>query len=129
MEDNNTIEETSDLLIRRMPKASLDVLSQKAKAVNQDRQDYVKDLLVKAAVVPERYAYRVMGQVGKGAIRRFSDHVNGTSTTFSNFNQDEHDAMQRAENFIRRNQPGDREKALEMLFAQFGEDNVFEIPA
>lgn len=127
MEDIN-IEEVSDLLVRKMPKASLEMLSQKANAVNQDRQEFVRELLVKASVIPERYAYRVIGQVGKGGIRRYSDHVNGTTSTFGSFNQDEADAMHRAENFIRRNQPGDREKAVNLLVAQFGEDNVFEVP-
>jgi hypothetical protein len=81
------------------------------------------------AALPEFYGFRVLGQVGKGMVKRYSNHVNGTGATFSNFNQDEIDAMERAENFIRRNQPGDKEKAYSVLVEQFGDDNVFEVSA
>jgi len=121
-------EETSDLLIRRVPKSVLEALSTKAGGVDQDRMEFVRKMLISASGVPERYAYRIYGQVGKGAIRRFTDHVNGTSSPFANFNQDEADAVNRAEDFIRRNAPGDKEKAYQLLVSQFGEDQVFEIP-
>lgn len=120
--------ETKDLLIRDMPVDALDALTTKARAVDMDRMDFVRKMLVKASALPETYAYRVIGQVGRGTIRRYSSHINGTGSTFANFNQDEADAMQRAENFIRRNAPGDREKAVALLMAQFGEDQVFEVP-
>ena len=119
----------ADILIRGVSDDDANILSQKAKAVNEDRIHWLATQLHKLAVVPETYAFRVMGQTGKGTIRRYSDHVNGTSATFRNFNQDEADAMERAENFIRRNAPGDREKAVSLLVSQFGEDNVFEVPA
>lgn len=120
--------ETKDLLIREVPVEVLDRLSTKAKASDQDRQEYVRALLIRASAQPVTYAYRVNGQVGRGTIRRYSDHVNGTSASFSNFNSDEADAMRQAEDFIRRNAPGDRERAYELLTAQFGVDGVFEIP-
>ena len=123
------VAKTKDLLIRDVPIDALERLSTKAKAVDQDRQDYVRALIVKASALPETYAYRVHGQVGRGVIRRYSNHLNGTSTTFSNFNQDEVNVMREAEDFIRRNAPGDRERAYELLLAQFGPDQVFEVPA
>jgi hypothetical protein len=36
--------------------------------------------------------------------------------------------MRRAEDFARRNHPGDRERAFDILTTQFGEDGVFEVP-
>lgn len=117
-----------DLLIRDVPIDALERLSTKAKAVDLDRTDYVRSLLVKASALPETYAYRVHGQVGRGTIRRYSNDVRGTSSTYSNFNQDEANVMREAEDFVRRNAPGDKEKAFELLTSQFGEDQVFEIP-
>ncbi len=119
-----------DILIRNVSDEDANALEIKAKAAGADnRGAWLAQQLHSMAGIPERYAYRVMGQVGKGTLRRYSDHVNGTSSTFSNFNQDEADAMQHAENFVRRNAPGDKEKAFELLTSQFGEDQVFEIPA
>lgn len=118
-----------DILIRNISEEDATALDIKAKAAGADsRSEWLAQQLHNMAGIPERYAIRVVGQVGKGAIRRYSDHVNGTSATFSNFNQDEADAMEQASNFIRRNAPGDKEKAFEVLLSQFGEDNVFEIP-
>ncbi|SRR6266568_475881 len=118
-----------DILIRDVSPEDAEALKQKAKAAGaEDRQAWLADQLHKMAALPEFYAFRVMGQVGKGKISRHSNHINGTGSTFSNFNQDEADAMQRAENFVRRNQPGDKEKAYDVLVEQFGEDNVFEVP-
>src|SRR6266568_3811014 len=114
-----------DILIRNISKEDADALEVKAKAAGaDDRGKWLAQQLHSMAGIPERYAYRVMGQVGKGTLRRYSDHVNGTSATYSNFNQDEVDAMEQAGNFIRRNAPGDKEKAFELLTSQFGEDQV-----
>jgi hypothetical protein len=118
-----------EILIRDISKEDADALEIKAKAAGADnRGAWLAEQLHNMAAIPERYAFRVHGQVGKGAIRRYSDHVNGTSSTFSNFNQDEADAMERASNFVRRNAPGDKERAYELLSSQFGEDEVFEMP-
>jgi hypothetical protein len=120
----------SDILLRGLSKEDADILDLKAKAEGKDRMNWLVDQLHKMAVTPSQYAYRVYGTSGgKGTIRRYSDHPNGTSPTFSNFNQDEADAMEHASNFIRRNAPGDRERAYSILVEQFGEDKVFEIPA
>jgi len=117
-----------DILVRGISEEDAQALDQKAKSAGKDRSPWLADQLHKMAALPEFYAFRVIGQVGKGKISRHSNHVNGTGATFSNFNQDEADAMQRAENFVRRNQLGDKEKAYNVLVVQFGEDNVFEVP-
>ena len=118
-----------DILIRNISEEDATALDIKAKAAGADsRSEWLSAQLHNMAGIPERYAIRVVGQVGKGAIRRYSDHLNGTGSTFSNFNQDEAEAIRRAEDFVRRNAPGDKERAFEVLLSQFGEDNVFEMP-
>ena len=118
-----------DILVRNIPDEDAEALGVKARAVGaEDRNKWIVQQLHNLAGVPEIYGFRIVGQVGKGAIRRYSSHINGTSTTYNNFNQDEADVMQHAENFIRRNQPGDKERAYSLLTGQFGENNVFEVP-
>ena len=117
-----------DILVRNVSEEDAKNLDLKAKSAGQDHSPWLADQLHKMAALPELYAFRVMGQVGKGKISRHSNHVNGTGSTYSNFNQDEAEAIRRAEDFVRRNQPGDKEKAYNVLVAQFGEDNVFEVP-
>jgi hypothetical protein len=116
-----------DILVRDISKEDAEVLNQKARGAGaEDRSHWLTEQLRKLAVLPTRYSFQVYGQVGKGAIRRYSDDVNGTSDTFSNFNEDEAAAMERATNFVRRNAPGDKEQAYQILVTQFGADNVFE---
>lgn len=119
-----------DILIRDVSKEDAENLDIKAKAAGAaNRGDWLAEQLHRLAVTPERYAFRVYGQSGgKGAIRRYSNDANGTGSTFSNFSQQEADMMHRAEEFIRRNAPGDKERAFKLLLEQFGEDNVFEVP-
>ncbi len=119
-----------DILIRDVPEDVAQALTEKAlRDGTMDRQAWLRKKLTELARVPERYAFRVYGQSGgKGAIRRHSDHPNGTSTTFSNFSQPEASAMEQAENLIRRNGVGDKEKAYNLLVEQFGTDQVFEVP-
>ncbi len=89
-----------DILIRDVPEDVAQALTEKAlRDGTMDRQAWLRKKLTELARVPERYAFRVYGQSGgKGAIRRHSDHPNGTSTTFSNFSQPEASAMEQAEN-------------------------------
>lgn len=95
-----------------------------------DRLAYVRSVLGKAAQEPliaERYAYRVYGEQGKGVIRRQGNHPNDIGGGASNFSEEEFAAYKRAEDLMRRNAPGDREKAVAMLQSVF--EDVIEIPA
>jgi hypothetical protein len=56
-----------------------------------------------------------------------SNHPNGIGGGASNFSEEEFEAYKRAEDLIRRNGPGDREKAVAMLQSAF--EDVVEIPA
>ena len=119
----------ADILIRDIPEEVATALSQKAVAAGKDRMAYIRDLLTKVAsepIVSERYAYRVYGKDGKGKITRHSDHPNGTGSVFTNFGQEDVNTIQKAEDLIRRNGVGDREKAVALLQQQFEE--VVEVP-
>jgi hypothetical protein len=120
-----------DILIRDVPDDVARALTEKAmRAGTMDRQAWIRKKLIELAAEPiitERYAYRVYSESGsKGMIKRYSDHPNGTSATFSNFSQQEADTIHKAEDLIRRNGPGDREKAVALLQGAFEE--VMEVP-
>lgn len=120
-------------LIRDIPDGTMQAIEVKAAEAGKNAEAYIRDLLIDLAAsgpsVQERYAFRVYGASGsKGQIRRYSDHPNGTSETFSQFNQSEAGAMERAGNLIRRNGVGDKEAAYNLLVEQFGINNVFEVP-
>jgi len=120
----------SDLLIRDVSEATLAALSEKAKFDGMDRQTWVRaqlDRIAASPAVKECYAYRVYSMSGsRGTIKRHSNHPNGTSATFANFSQEEADIIHKAEDLIRRNGPGDREKAVALLQGMFEE--VMEVP-
>lgn len=105
-------------------------LKAQANAAGKGLEPWAKETLLatlKAPVIRERYAYRVYSTGGgRGKVTRHSDHPNATSATFSGFNQEEADAMKRAEDLIRRNEAGDRERAVALLQQTF--EDVMEVP-
>ena len=121
-----------DILIRDVPEDVANQLTARAALEGaKDRHVWLREQLIKLATEPqvkERYAFRVFGAVGKGNIRRLGNDLNSTSATFSEFTRAEKIVMERVEALVRRNAPGDREKALHLLYEKFGEDNVFEVP-
>src|SRR6202035_521967 len=119
-------------LIRDIPDEIMERIEERAQTAGTNAEAWIRQQLIALVAPPpisEQYAFRVYGQVGKGAIHRHSNHPNGTGSTFSNLNYDEADAMHRAEDFVRRNGAGDKERAYNLLVTQFVDDNVFEIPA
>lgn len=119
-----------DMSIRGFSEDDYAALKSQASAAGKGLETWARETLLntlKAPVVKARYAYRVYAASGgHGKITRHSSHVNGTSATFSNFNQEEAAAMKRAEDLVRRNEPGDREKAVSLLQQTFEE--VMEVP-
>lgn len=118
----------SDLLIREVPDNVMSALAEKAVGAGMSRADYVRDRLAEIAsgpIVKERYAYRIYGKAGKGIIRRLSNHPNGVGGGCSNFSEEEFEAYNKAQDYMRRNGPGDREQALKLLSDAFEE--VFEV--
>lgn len=117
-------------IIRNIPDDVMAAIEQKAQAAGVSSEEWIRGLLVREASTPivrERYAYRVYAKSGaRGKITRHSDHPNGTSATYENFNEDEAKVLSRAADLMRRNDPGDREKAVALLQSAFEE--VMEVP-
>jgi hypothetical protein len=96
-----------------------------ASSANLSREQWLRELVISATkqpVVKERYSIRVYGINGKGIIRRLGDGAPGGGC--SNFSEHEFTAFNKASDFVRRNQPGDREQAIRILSDAFEE--VFE---
>lgn len=120
-----------EMLLRNLPDDTLKALTEKAQAAGKDRQSYVVEHLIEWAsepVVKTRYALRFYNDKtpGHGTIRRLSDDVNGVGGGAANMDEKSFKAYQKAQDLIRRNQPGDREQAIHLLKECF--ENVFEIP-
>jgi hypothetical protein len=118
----------ADLLIRDIPEQVMTALSEKAQGAGLDRTAYVRQKLTEIAsepIVKERYAYRVYGKSGKGIIRRLDNHPNGVGGGCSNFSEEEFEAYNKAQDYMRRNGVGDREEAVSILKNAFEE--VFEV--
>src|SRR6266568_1599752 len=120
----------ANLNVTDLPEETMSALTARAHAEGYpDRLAYVRSLLNKAAQEPliaERYAYRLCGKQGKGVIRRMGNHLNVIGGGASNFSEEEFEAYKKASDLMRRNGPGDREKAVALLQGTFEE--VVEIP-
>lgn len=95
-----------------------------ASASNQSRESWLRDLIVNATkqpVIKKEYSIRVYGTNGKGIIRRYGDGSNNVGGGSNNFSQAEHEAYKKAQNYVSRNQPGDREEAIRILRNAFEE--------
>lgn len=119
-----------DMSIRGFSQEDYDALKAQASIAGKGLETWARETLLstlKAPVIKKRYAYRVYSASGaRGKITRYDDGPNSTSATFSNFNQQEADIIKRAEDLIRRNEVGDREKAIALLQTLFEE--VMEVP-
>jgi hypothetical protein len=117
-----------DILVRNVSDEVASALQAHAQAAGLERQAYILQEWGKLASQPlikERYAYRVYGKEGKGIIRRMSNDAGGIGGGCSEFSEEEFKAYQRAQDLIRRNGPGDREKAVAMLQSVF--EDVMEV--
>lgn len=119
-----------DMSIRGISQEDYDALKSQASAAGKGLETWAREILLttlKAPVVKKRYAYRVYSKSGsRGKVTRYDDGPNGTSGTFADFNQEEANAIHRAEDLVRRNEIGDREKAVAFLQQVFEE--VMEVP-
>jgi hypothetical protein len=115
--------------VRGLKEGTLSKIDAKASAAGASREAWLRkqiESLADEPIIKERYGYRVYGKSGKGVLKRLSNHPNGVQSGFSNFSQEEADAYKRAQDYISRNGPGDREEAVFLLKSAF--DEVFEIP-
>lgn len=111
--------------IRDVPEYIAEKVEVLANAADKSREAWLRDLVINATkqpVVKERYSIRVYGLNGKGTIRRLGEGVPGGGC--SNLSENEFNAFHKAKDYVQRNHPGDREKAISVLSDAFEE--VFE---
>ena len=121
-----------DILIRDVPSEVADALTERARAAGMDRQEWVRQhfaQLVQLPIVKVSYTLRFFGPQDDvyGYIKRSPDGKIGLHlrpvTLLSN---EQRLAFRQAGESVRRNAPGDREKAFKVLSGAFEE--VYEIP-
>ncbi len=121
-----------DILVRDVPSEVADALSERARAAGMDRQEWLRHhfaQLVQLPVVKASYTFRFFGPQGEvyGYIKRSPDGKIGFQlrpvTLLTN---EQRLAFRQAGESVRRNDPGDREKAFKVLSGAFEE--VYEIP-
>jgi hypothetical protein len=115
-------------LICDIPDDVMAAIEQKALAADTNSEEWIRRLLIRVStepVVRERYAYRFYGPgETRGIISRVSN--NGIGGGCQNCTEAQLRAVNRAEDLMRRNEPGDQLKAYDLLKANFEE--VFEVP-
>ena len=120
-----------DLLLKDFSRGDLDRLTQVAQAAGLDRMNWAKQVLLEAASAPlvhKRYAYRGFA-AANGArliIRRLGEAPDAVGGDLVQADSAQRQADQQARDLIRRNAPGDRERALHLLHEAGFE--LFEIP-
>jgi hypothetical protein len=103
-----------DKLIRGFSQEEADELEARAAASGNSFQEWGKRVLLQAVKAPEeRYAFKGYGPDGAYIfIRRMSNHLNGVGGSARNLNSNQMDVYKMAQDLIRRNSPGDRERAM-----------------
>lgn len=111
-------------LIRDIPDAIMAALEQKASAAGTNSENYIRQLLIRDAsepIVKVRYGIRFLNEndAARGTIKRYEDHPNGVGGGCSGLSQEQITAYETAKELVRRNQPGDRERAFSLLNQHF----------
>ena len=114
-----------DILIRDVSDAVASALSEKARAAGMDRQTWLLaqfEQLASQPVIRSTYILKAFGPGPSFAqIRRLPTDIGGGAT---NLSQTQMNAYKKAQEYVKRNGTGDREKAYGLLNEQFEE--VFE---
>lgn len=119
-----------DMVIRGFSDDEMAAIKEIASGAGQSREGWGKSLILQAIQAPmvrERYSYRFYGPGdARGSVRRLSDHVNGVGGGFDHCTMKQMQAIKQAQDFMRRNEPGDQLKAYDLLKEHF--EQVFEVP-
>jgi plasmid stability protein len=114
--------------IRDVSSQAAAILKERAAAAGKSTEGFVRDWIESLAETPlvrQRYTLRAYGSDGaRVTIERHSDHPNGVGGGAVNLTQEQLTADRMAREYVRRNQPGDREQAITLLKNVFSE--VFE---
>jgi hypothetical protein len=121
-----------DILIRDVPSEVADALTERARAAGMDRQEWLRQhfaQLVQLPIVKVRYTFRFFGPQDEvyGYIKRSLDgKISLQLRPVTLLTNEQRLAFRLAGESVRRNDPGDREKAFKVLSGTFEE--VYEIP-
>ena len=121
-----------DLLVRDVPTDIADALTERARAAGMDRQEWLRQhfaQLVQLPIVKVSYTLRFFGPQDEvyGYIKRSPDGKIGFQLRpVAPLTNEQRSAFRQAGESVRRNDPGDREKAFKALSGAFEE--VYEIP-
>jgi hypothetical protein len=121
-----------DILVRDVPSEVADALTERARAAGMDRQEWLRQhfaQLVQLPVVKVSYTLRFFGPQDAvyGYIKRdLAGRIGLQLRPVALLTQEQRLAFRQAGEWVRRNDPGDREKALKALGGAFEE--VYEIP-
>lgn len=121
-----------DILVRDVPPKVADALTERARAAGMDRQEWLRQYfvqLVQLPLVKVSYTLRFFGPQDEvyGYVKRSPDGKVGFQLRpVALLTNEQRLALRQAGESVRRNDPGDREKALKILSGAFEE--VYEIP-
>ena len=121
-----------DILVRDVPSEVADALAERARAAGMDRQEWLRQhfaQLVQLPIVKASYTFRFFGPQEEvyGLVKRSPDGQIGLQLRpVPLLTNGQRLAFRQAGDYVRRNGPGDREKALKALSEAFAE--VYEIP-
>jgi len=121
-----------DILVRDVPSELSDALTDRARAAGMDRQEWLRQhfaQLVQLPIVKVSYTLRFFGPQDEvyGFIKRSSEGKVGLQLRpVTLLTSEQRLAFRQAAESVRRNAPGDREKALKVLSGTFEE--IYEIP-
>ena len=121
-----------DILVRDVPSEVADALTARARAAGMDRQEWLRQhfaQLVQLPIVKVSYTLRFFGPQDEvyGYIKRSPDGKIGFQLRpVALLTNGQRSVFRQAGESVRRNDPGDREKAFKTLSEAFEE--VYEIP-
>jgi len=121
-----------DILVRDVPSEVADALTERARAAGMDRQEWLRQhfaQLVQLPIIKVSYTLRFFGPQEEvyGYIKRSPEGKVGLQLRpVTLLTKEQRLAFRLAGESVRRNAPGDREKALKVLSGAFEE--IYEIP-
>ena len=121
-----------DILIRDVPSEVADALTERARVAGMDRQEWLRQhfaQLVQLPIVKVSYTFRYFGPQDEvyGYIKRSpSGKIGLKLRPVALLTNEQRLVFRQAGECVRRNDPGDREKAFKALSGAFEE--VYEIP-
>ena len=116
----------ADMIIRNLPDEAHAALKEKAALNGKSLEAWLREQLVLLSALPtirERYNLKAVGENGAFATLRRERKDEDVRSSSGNLSQPQFTAFKQAREYVRRNGPGDYEKAYALLAQHF--DEVF----